>query len=102
MTSKDKSRQRRNAGVPPLRFAPVGMTDSFVGMTGKNRQRRNAGVPPLRFAPVGMTGSFVGITDSFVGMTDSFVGMTDSFVGMTGSGRCARMTSLGSFLGFSS
>jgi hypothetical protein len=30
------------------------MTEFLVGRT-KNRQRRNAGVPPLRFAPVGMT-----------------------------------------------
>jgi hypothetical protein len=71
-----KAEGRREHKVPPLRFAPVGMTGLFGEFVGqhisivswkyaaysdglmKAEGRREHKVPPLRFAPVGMTDLF--------------------------------------------
>ena len=42
---KDRGQGQRKKQIPPLR----------CGMTSKGSVRRNTGVPPLRYAPVGMT-----------------------------------------------
>jgi len=51
---KNKQQQKQNAGVPPLRFASVGMTQFFGGremlqrqkLRRQQRQKPNAEVPP--------------------------------------------------------
>jgi hypothetical protein len=47
--SKNKQKQEQKQ-IPPLR---CGMTSK--GGLRNDKQKRNAGVPPLRYAPVGMT-----------------------------------------------
>src|ERR1700733_6043850 len=66
--------------VPPLRYAPVGMTKGGavtfirsceIGWTEKKQQ-----VPPLRFAPVGMTILLQGMAEK-QSMAGTFIGPSD-------------------------
>src|ERR1700730_5553524 len=68
-TTNANATAKANTGVPPLRFASVGMTQFFSGVLRLEQQattnananataNANAGGLPLRFASVGMTQFF--------------------------------------------
>jgi hypothetical protein len=58
----EKHLQARSAElqIPPLRYAPVGMTKGRVALSGGGRLvDEEQQVPPLRYASVGMTLLFI-------------------------------------------